>query len=120
MSPGTSGRSKAGVPEKYPGTFNSTTIVAICPTNVDYRMPNGQLSFPIDLTFAASFMLLQATREGLGTCIVTTFDEQEVREALAITYSIPVIMLLLIGYADEEPALQTRKSVKQVSSPNHW
>ena len=95
-------------------------IVAVCPTNVDYRMPNGQLSYPVDLAFATSFMVLQATRENLGSCVLTTFDEQEVKDLLSIPYSIPVVMLLLIGYADEELGPTPRKTPRQTISANHW
>ena len=48
-------------------------IIAACTTNIDYLMPNGQLSYPIDISFATSYILLQATREGLGSCCITTF-----------------------------------------------
>jgi nitroreductase len=96
-------------------------IVAVCTTNIDYRMPNGQLSYPIDLTFAAAFMTLQAVHEGLGTCCVTTFDEQEVREILTVPFSMRVVLLLLVGRAGaaaEEPS--ARKALKQISARDHW
>ena len=38
-------------------------ILALCTTNIEYIMPNGQLSYPIDLAFAAAFMMLQAEAE---------------------------------------------------------
>jgi len=95
-------------------------VIALCPTNIDYRMPNGQLSYPVDLAVAAAFMMLQATREGLGTCLLTTFDEQEVRETLSVPFSIPVVMLLVVGYPDEEPEPQQRKPLRQISSFGHW
>ncbi|MDC7241751.1 MAG: nitroreductase family protein, partial [Spirochaetales bacterium] len=41
--------------------------IAACTTNIGYRMPNGELSYPVDLTFALSFMMLQAEHEGMGT-----------------------------------------------------
>ncbi len=95
-------------------------IIAGCSTNIDYRMPNGQLSHPVDITFAISFMMLQAIHEDLGTCIVTTFDEQEVKELLSVPYSMKVIMLLLVGYPAEEPLPETRKSLNRVTAFNHW
>ncbi len=95
-------------------------VIAVCPTNVDYRMPNGQLSFPVDLAIAAAFMMLQATREGLGTCLLTTFDQQQARDALSVPFSIPVVMLLVLGYADEAPDPQPRKSLREISSWGHW
>ena len=60
--------------------------IALCTTNVEYKMPNGQWSYPIDLAFAASFMMLQAEHEGLGSCVVTTFKEEEVKNLLTVPY----------------------------------
>lgn len=96
-------------------------IIAACTTNIDYRMPNGQLSYPIDLSFAVAFMMLQAAHENLGTCCITTFDEQEVKEILSVPFSMRVVMLLLVGYPrqmESEPA--SRKSVKRCTSFDHW
>jgi nitroreductase len=99
---------------------SAPVVIAACTTNIDYRMPNGQLSYPIDTAFAVSFMLLQAVREGLGTAIVTTFDEQEIKDILTVPYSMRVVMLLLIGHAatDREPT--QRKALRRIVSYNHW
>ena len=98
----------------------SGVVIAGCSTNIDYRMPNGQLSHPVDISFAISFMMLQAVREGLGTCIVTTFDEQEIKDMLSVPYSMKVIMLLLVGYPTEKPLPELRKSLERVVAFNHW
>lgn len=95
-------------------------VVAFCTTNIDYRMPNGQLSYPIDLSFAACHMVLQAVREGLGTTVITTFDEQEVQAILSVPYTMRVVLLVLVGYAQETPEATPRKPLKRVVSFNHW
>jgi nitroreductase len=95
-------------------------IIAVCTTNIDYRMPNGHLSYPIDLAFAACQMLLQAAHEGLGTCCVTTFDEQELREILTVPFSMRVPLLLLLGYPAEPAEPPPRKPLKSISSRDHW
>ena len=95
-------------------------IIAVCTTNISYRMPNGHLSYPIDLTFAASFMLLQAVSEGLGTCCITTFDEQAVRDILSVPYSMRIVVHLLVGYSDEVAEPSIRKPLKSIISYDHW
>ncbi len=95
-------------------------IIAACTTNIHYRMPNGQVSYPIDIAFAASFMVLQATREDLGSCIITTFDEQEVKDLLSIPYSMKVVLLLLIGHYETMPEPGPRKTLKRIVSYDHW
>jgi nitroreductase len=95
-------------------------IMVVCTTNIDYRMPNGQPSYPVDLAFASAHMVLQAVHEGLGTCCITTFDEQEVKDLLTVPFSMRVVLLILIGHPDEQPEPTPRKSIKQISAKDHW
>jgi nitroreductase len=95
-------------------------IIAACTTNIDYRMPNGQLSYPMDISFASAFMMIQAQAENLGTCVVTTFDESEIRNLISVPYSMRVVLLLLIGYFDEKPLQKMRQPLERISSFEHW
>ncbi len=104
--------------QEYVG--QAPVIVALCTTNIDYRMPNGHLSYPIDLALAAAQIMLQAVHEGLGTCCITTFDEQEVREILTVPFSMRVPLLILIGHPEAVPEPTPRKSLKQITSKDHW
>ena len=96
-------------------------IIAACSTNIDYRMPNGQLAYPVDISIAVSFMMLQASQESLGSCIITTFDEVIVREIITAPHSMRVVMLLLVGHpAEETPPIRDRKAFCDVISKEHW
>ena len=95
-------------------------IIACCSTNTEYKMPNGQLSYPIDISFAASQMVFQAVHEGLGTCVVTTFDEAALQEILTLPYSMRVVLLLLVGYSSEVPSFRDRLPLERVTSYEHW
>ena len=95
-------------------------VIALCTTNVEYRMPNGQLSYPIDLSIAASFMLLQGEHEGLGTCLVTTFREEDVKGILSVPYSMRVVMLLTIGHSDSKEPAAERLPSPRIVSYDHW
>jgi len=95
-------------------------IIAGCTTNIDYRMPNGMMSYPIDIAVALSFMIIQGQTEGLGSCIVTTYDEQEVKEILTVPHSMRVVMLLLLGYPAENSLPAERKPLSRIVSYNHW
>lgn len=98
----------------------AASTIALCTTNVDYKMPNGQLSYPVDLSIAGSFMMLQAVREGLGTCMVTTFDEQDVKAILTVPYSMRVVMLITIGHHDTEQPHIDRHPTDRIASFDHW
>jgi len=84
-------------------------------------MPNGQLSYPIDLSMCAAFMTLQAVREGLGTCINATFNEDEVRDLLTVPYSMRVVLLLVVGFPAETPTVEhNRLPLARLVSHEHW
>jgi nitroreductase len=104
--------------EEYIG--EAPVIIAACTTNVDYKMPNGQLSYPIDITFAVSFMMLQAEHEGLCSCINTTFNEPLIKELLTVPYSMRIVMLLVLGYPEEKLEPKPRLSLRQIHSYDHW
>ena len=95
-------------------------VVAACTTNIDYLMPNGQYSHPIDLAVATTFMAIQAEAEGLQSCFITTFDERAVKDLLSVPHRMRVVLLLVLGYAAEPTPPQPRKPLQQVVSHEHW
>jgi len=95
-------------------------VIAACTTNIEYKMPNGELSYPIDLSFAVSFMMLQSAHEGLGSALITTYRESEVKNLLTIPYSMKVVMMLLIGKVEETSDKVTRLPMDRVVSFDHW
>ncbi|HKK47583.1 MAG TPA: nitroreductase family protein [Alkalispirochaeta sp.] len=94
--------------------------VALCTTNIDYRMPNGQLSYPVDLGIAAAFMMVQVEHEGLGSCPITTFREEDVKSLLSVPYQMRVVMLLAVGKPAEDPELTSRLSLDRLAGWGHW
>ncbi|MBP1946572.1 nitroreductase family protein [Methanobacterium petrolearium] len=89
------------------------TIVA-CSTESERVMPCGQYAYPVDLSIAVSFMILEATELGLGTCWLGAFDEEKVKEILSIPKDIRVPAMFTLGYADEKPALRRRKDLNNI------
>jgi nitroreductase len=65
-------------------------------------------------------MMLQAEHEGLGTCLITTYDQEELREILTIPHSMRVVLLLLLGYSAEKKNSRNRLPRDRVISFNHW
>ncbi|TVQ21722.1 MAG: nitroreductase [Spirochaetaceae bacterium] len=106
--------------QEYVG--QAPAVIALCTTNIEYKMPNGQLSYPVDLSIAASFMMLQAVHEGLGSCLVTTFREDDVKSILTVPYSMRVVLLLTVGQpaADRPVEPSPRLPTERVISFNHW
>ncbi len=95
-------------------------IIAACTTNIDYRMPNGQLAYPIDIGIAVSFMMIQSRAEDLGAHVVTTFDEEQVKEILTVPYQMRIVALMLLGYPASAPLQPERRPLDQLVAFDHW
>lgn len=89
------------------------TIVA-CSTESERVMPCGQYAYTVDLSIAVSFMILEATEQGLGTCWLGAYDEEKVRNVLGIPERIRVPAMFTLGHADEEPHQRPRKTLDSI------
>ena len=96
-------------------------ILAVCSTNVDYRMPNGHTSYPIDLAICADQMAIQAIHEGCATCFYSTYREEEIKEILTVPHSMRVPLLLLVGFSAEKITKhKDRLALSRVVAYEHW
>jgi nitroreductase len=60
----------------------------------------------VDVAIAMQNMVLTATSEGLGTCWVGSFDEEQVKETLKIPKNFKVVALLALGYPRKKLDIQ--------------
>jgi nitroreductase len=75
----------------------------------------------IDIGIAAAQICLQATTEGLGTCILGWFNETSVKKLLQIPRGKRVILIITLGYAaNEEIREKRRKTIDEVTSNNKY
>lgn len=95
-------------------------VIICCTTNVDYKMPNGQLSYPMDIAMAASHLMFQARHEGLGAAILTTYQEPEIRAMLSVPYSMRVVAIVLAGKTEDKRKPYNRLERKRIISFDHW
>ncbi|MEM3700970.1 MAG: nitroreductase family protein [Candidatus Bathyarchaeia archaeon] len=58
--------------------------------------------FTVDVAIAMENIVLAATSEGLGTCWVGSFNEDEVKKLLKIPEKYRVVALLAVGYPREK------------------
>jgi len=78
--------------------------------------------YVIDVSIALQTMVLVATSEGIGTCWIGDFDEDEVRELCKIPKNFSVVCLLALGYPREKFDLgralvgKRRKSLSDIVS----
>ncbi|MFH1905439.1 MAG: nitroreductase family protein [bacterium] len=76
-------------------------VIACCAKSDNHIMACGQPCYPIDVAIAIDHITLKATEEGLGTCWVGAFDENEVKKILNIPEEIRVVELLTLGYPQQ-------------------
>jgi nitroreductase len=59
---------------------------------------NGEKYYPVDFGICFEHLILAATAEGLGTCWIGAFKEEEIKEALEIPRRYRVLGLTPLGY----------------------
>jgi len=71
-------------------------------------------AYAINLTIAVDHMTLQACEQGLGTCWIGAFSQEEVKKVLKIPDKYKVVALLPLGFPDDSPKPKTRKSLEEI------
>mgnify|MGYP001272956677 CR=1 FL=1 len=73
-------------------------------------------TYAVDLAIAMEHIALQATAEGLGTCWIGAFSQQEVKDLLEIPEQYKVVALMPLGYPADYPKQKIRKDLKELVS----
>jgi len=105
--------------QKYVG--QAPVVLACCAETDGHVMTCGQLCYPIDLAIAIDHITLSAAAEGLGTCWIGAFFEDQVKEILGISPKIRVVALLPLGYpADPSPVEKRRLPLDAIVKFDRW
>ncbi|MCX7770153.1 MAG: nitroreductase family protein [Proteobacteria bacterium] len=67
-----------------------------------------------DVAISVSFAMLVAEEYGLGTVWIGAFNEKEVSQILNLSENLRPVVILPMGYPDEEPYLTDRRSKKEL------
>jgi nitroreductase len=92
--------------------WDSPTIIAICsfPDKAWVR-DDGEEYWKADAAVAMNTLSLQACAEGLGTCWIAAFKEDEIKQILGIKKG-RVVAMTPLGYpAEEKGPVTNRKSI---------
>jgi nitroreductase len=75
----------------------------------------------LDIAVAMQNLILTAWEEGLGTCWVANFKEDEVKKALKIPQNVRVIAMTPLGYpAEQKDPVTDRKALEEIIRYEHW
>jgi nitroreductase len=64
--------------------------------------------YAVDVSLAVENMILAATAEGLGTCCIGSFSEENVKKALGIPENLSVVMMLAVGFPKDKESFMTK------------
>jgi len=110
---------KAANAQKFIG--EAPVILVCCAETDGHVMACGQLCYPIDVAIAIDHLTLCAVAEGLGTCWIGSFDEDQVKKILGIPPRIRVVELLPIGYPKNPvPEEKSRLSIEKIVKHERW
>jgi nitroreductase len=73
-----------------------------------------------DTSIAIEHLVLEAVNQGLGTCWVAWFRQDEIRPILNIPPDKYVVSILTVGYADETPNGRPRKKLEEIVHFEKW
>jgi len=98
------------------GKFASAPMFIVAISDAKWSGNNGDMAYyMLDVGIALEHLVLAATAEGLGTCWIGFFDEERLKEVLAIKKSNRVVALTPLGYPDEAPAARSRKALSEIA-----
>ena len=115
---------KAAKEQKFVGEAN--VVIVACGTQPDYIMTCGQPAYTVDIAIAVEHMALQAAEEGLGSCWIGAFYEDEVKEILGIPQNVRVPCMLTLGYPATEMLSKPRqfccqrKKLEEIVYKDRW
>ncbi len=88
-------------------------IVAVA-LDPEYVMSGGVPAHPVDIAIALDHMTLVAVEEGLGTCWIGAFYQDQVKQMLGIPKKYKVVALLSVGYPAGSPRKKFRKPLEEI------
>ncbi len=83
--------------------FGAPTAMLVCHNKEESwkRKYDGALSSPVDAVIVATYLMLAAQNEGVGTCMVMHFDPEAMRDTFGIPENVEPALLLVMGYPSE-------------------
>jgi len=89
-------------------------VIVGCATMTDYVLTCGQPAYTIDVTISMDHMSLQAVEEGLGTCWIGAFKEDEVKSLLNVPPEMRVVEVMPLGYPKFQPDPKPRMRLNEI------
>lgn len=96
-------------------------IVACALPDEAWVRHDGEEYWKVDVTIAMQDLILAAWEEGLGTCWIGAFNEEEAKRALGIPEHVRVVAMTPLGYpAEEKGPVTDRKPLEEIVHYDRW
>jgi nitroreductase len=95
-------------------------VIAAVGLMPDRIMSCGVPGDPVDVAIALEHVALAATAEGLGTCWIGSFHQDQIRALLGVPVNAKVIEVMTLGYPADHPQPKTRKPMKALVCYDQW
>jgi nitroreductase len=95
-------------------------VLACCALTDHHVMTCSQKCYPIDLAIIIDHITLLAVEEGIGSCWIGAFYEEQVKKILDIPEDVRVVELLTLGYPADTPNEKTRLSLSEIVFEERW
>ncbi len=89
-------------------------IVALGNSETCWKRPEGTPIVEIDIGIAMEHLVLAAAAEGLGTCWICAYNQEEMNRATNIMAPWSVLAISPLGYSNETPEKKQRKLVDEI------
>jgi nitroreductase len=113
---------KACGDQKFVG--EAPIVVVACGYDVRYNRGGymGDKAFLVDVSIAFTHLILAARAEGLGTCWIGDFENEEVKKILEIPENWDVTAITPLGYPKGDPFKETdrRKPLDEITNQNRF
>ena len=82
----------------------------------------GEMSMLLDVAIAFTHLILAARAEGLGTCWIGAFNNEEIKRLLSVPEGYEVVAATPLGYPSEDVFVEPRdrKSLEEIVSLNKF
>jgi nitroreductase len=105
--------------QKFVG--EAPVVLVGCAETDDHMMSCGQYCYPIDVAIAIDHLSLCAAAEGLGTCWIGAFNEEDVKLVLGIPSEIRVVELMPLGYPKDPSVVEKKRlSIDEIVKYDLW
>ncbi len=108
-------------PPKGGGPILSAPVVVVGCAVPRESFPETEF-WKIDVAIALQNLVLTALEEGLGSCWIGVFrEEEEVKKALSVPEEVRVVAMVALGYpAEKKGPVTDRKPLEEIIRYNRW